>query len=229
MADKRDEREREEDEEKPKIQVVDRRMLSEEERSGAASGETAPGETASGNETAPEAVSERPRLEMLDGGKAEAQDTEADDEPLSAAEEAELRAEVEKVEQEQFAALEQQIGRPLTEQEKQAVRDQMEEQARSAAALEIAPVLQQMLGEMHARATVHLGLMPNPYTRLIARNDAEARLAIDTFAALLELLRPRLEPHIQSEFERVLNDLRVNYVTVTGTQPGSGPGSRIIH
>jgi len=222
MADNKDEQEKEQ----PKIQVVDRRMLSDDERSGIAS-DKADSDATNSDE------GERPKLEILDGGKSDdaPEIEELDEEILSEDEENELRAEMERVEQEQFAALEEQIGRPLTEQEKQAVRDQMEEQARSTAALEIAPVLQQMLGEMHARATVHLGLMPNPYTRLIARNDAEARLAIDTFAALAELLKPQLDASVAAEFDRVLNDLRVNFVTVTGTQLGSAPtsGPRIIH
>jgi hypothetical protein len=79
--------------------------------------------------------------------------------------------------------------------------------------------------------------MPNPYTRLVARNDAQARLAIDTFSALLEVLRPQLNNEMKKEFERVLNDLRVNFVSITGTQlpPTGGAGGggfggpRIIH
>jgi hypothetical protein len=80
--------------------------------------------------------------------------------------------------------------------------------------------------------------MPNPYTRLVARNDAQARMAIDTFSALLEVLRPQLNAEMKKEFERVLNDLRVNFVSITGTQlpPAGGAGGiggfggpRIIH
>jgi hypothetical protein len=45
----------------------------------------------------------------------------------------------------------------------------MARQAETATRLEIAPVLQQLMAELSARAAIHMGLMPNPYTRLIAR------------------------------------------------------------
>jgi hypothetical protein len=244
MADERDERGRDEREGESKIKVVDRRMLSDEERSGSGgtvvSGTTVSGATGTGAE-----AEERPKLEIIGGGAssgANRQEASAsatngvaeedaaegfDEEPLTEEEQAQLQAEVEQVEQEQFAALEKQMGRPLTEREKDAVRAEMEKQARSMQSLEVAPLLQQMMAELSARAAVHLGLMPNPYTRLIARNDAQARLAIDTFSALYDLIKPQLDSHSQREYARVLNDLRTNFVSVTGAST-TGP-SRIIH
>src|SRR5262245_21849814 len=111
MADERD------NENEPKIRVVDRRMLNEEEREGKA---------------------EAPKLEIIGGGRsaeseAEAPEAEAaedttyaaaegrpaegfeEEEELTEEEEAQLRAQLEN---EQFAAIEQQMGRPLTAQEK---------------------------------------------------------------------------------------------------------------
>jgi len=244
MADERDERGREEREGESKIKVVDRRMLNDEERSGSggaiisgATGAPASGAGASGGA----ADEDRPKLEIVGGGASQqeaaplsddemmgdALEQDFDEEPLTEEEQAQLQAEVEQVEQEQFAALEKQMGRPLTEREKDAVRAEMEKQARAMQSLEIGPLLLQLMQELHARAGVHLGLMPNPYTRLIARNDAQARLAIDTFSALFELLKPQLDSAGQREYARVLNDLRTNFVSVTGTST-TGP-SRIIH
>lgn len=275
-----------EDEGAPKIRVVDRRMLSEDERAGKGVAPAASGGSASGDSGAP------PKLEIVGGGARrrarqnepnEAPDAPpetdrpaddaadepllepeqpapmvepdgetappmrvmgtdgTDDEPLSDEEMEQVRAEMEAVEAEQFAALEQRMGRPLTEQEKDAVREEMERQAQSVASLEVAPMLQQWVAELSARAAVHMGLMPNPYTRLIAKNDAQARLAIDAFGALLEVLKPHLDPASQREYARVLNDLRVNFVSLTGVPTGGvptgaaptgglrgGPG-RIIH
>jgi hypothetical protein len=242
MADERDERE---DEDKPRIHIVDRRMLNEEERSGKGAVSTESGDP--------------PRLEIIGGGSraqqpepnempdAPSQDDEPSDEPaldpqqpmpmgdpgddelppMTAEEMEQMRQEMEAMESEQFAAIEQRMGRPLTEQEKESVRGEMARQAETATRLEIAPVLQQLMAELSARAAIHMGLMPNPYTRLIAKNDTEARLAIDAFGALLEVLKPQLDANSQREYARVLNDLRVNFVSITGGSP-SGP-SRIIH
>jgi hypothetical protein len=235
MADKRDEH----NEDEPRIQIVDRRMLSDDERAG--KGASTPAEE--------ETSEERPKLEIIGGGtpqkkEAEPQELAAEDEgayemdegdEMSEEERAQMRA---AMESEQFAELEKQVGRPLTSQEKDAVRQEMQRQAESVSRLEVEPLIMQLMAEMSARAAVHLGLMPNPYTRLVARNDLQARLAIDTFGSLLDVLRAHLDPEMRKEFERVLNDLRVNFASITGTQPTTpgggfggfgGGGPRIIH
>ena len=259
MADKRDERdreerEREEGEGRPKIHIVDRRMLNEDERTG----KVATTGISSGTP---------PRLEMVGGGSATPttaqqpqpnqspdappENEEQSDEPLldpsqpmpmgdpdddmppmTAEELQEAQAEMEAVEAEQFAALEARMGRPLTEQEKQSVRQEMARQAQSMTSLEVEPILQEMAARMSQFAAVHLGLMPNPYTRLIAKNDTQARLAIDAFAAVFEVIKPQLDAASQREYARVLNDLRVNFSSITGATLGSAPSSgpsRIIH
>jgi hypothetical protein len=245
-----DKRRDEEQEERPKIQIVDRRMLSEDERAGKATTTEPAGESQSSE-------GERPHLEMIGGGtpKEDAPasaprvtlDAEAvehvhgpdcdhdhdhdhgdEGEPMTEAEQAEMRAHLE---QEQFQAIEQQMGRPLTEQEKDAVRAEMERQAQAVTSLEVAPLLIEMLNTMPRYALVHLGLMPNPYTRLVARNDAQARLAIDSYEAVFNLLKPHLDPNSQKECTRILNDLKVNFVSITGSQitGGGGGGPKIIH
>ena len=234
MADKRDN----ENQDEPKIRIVDRRMLNDEERAG--------------NAPAPEAESERPKLEIIGGGaKTDASSTPSgeleaipdlmndsedgfaldEDAELSAEEHEAMRNEIES---EQFAALEQQMGRPLTPQEKGQVREEMKKQAESISRLEVEPLLVQLMAEMSARAAVHLGLMPNPYTRLVARNDTQARLAIDAYTAVYEVVKSQLDAPTRQEFERVLNDLRANFSSITGiasafpTGGGFG-GPRIIH
>jgi hypothetical protein len=231
MADNRDN----ENQDEPKIKIVDSRLLSDEERAGKGA--------------APETETERPKLEIIGGGgksddapKAEPQagstpDTDdahelSEEEELSPEEREQMR---EQVENEQFAALEQQMGRPLTAGEKEQVREEMKKQAEQISRLEVEPMLVQMMAEMSARAAVHLGLMPNPYTRLVARNDTQARLAIDSYGAIYEVIKNQLDENTRREFERVLTDLRVNFSSITGTPatnfPGSGgfSGPRIIH
>ena len=238
MANNRDD----ENQDEPKIRIVDRRMLNEEERAG-----NAPAPEEAQPETA------RPKLEIIGGGaKSEAPSTPADESEASLdlmsdsedgyelEEDAELSTEEREamrseIEIEQFAALEQQMGRPLTSQEKDQVREEMKKQAESISRLEIPPLLVQLMAEMSARAAVHLGLMPNPYTRLVARNDVQARLAIDAYGAVHEVVKSQLDAAMKQEFERVLNDLRANFASITG-QVGGFPsggggfgGPRIIH
>jgi hypothetical protein len=263
MADQRDEREGKEGE--PKIRVVDRRMLSEEEREGRAPTQAGTGAGATGG-AGTSGSGAPPRLEIVggySGSSAQSTDQPApddrpvgggdagspvtepttgpqqpgsmgepddeDEEPLSAEEQERMISEVE---QQHFAEIERQMGRPLTEQEKDAVRAEMERQAQSMASLEVTPLLQQFLAEMSARAAVHMGLMPNPYTRLVAKNDTQARMAIDAFGAVVEVLKPHLDPASLREYNRVLNDLRVNFVSATGLPMGgtpSGGPSKLIH
>jgi len=240
MADERDE--------EPKIRVVDNRMLSDDERAGKFKGQSAPSS----------APSSAPKLEIIGGSRAQQNPNEVpdappaepprqspqgepqsdprgpmpigepdEDEEMSVEEMEQMRDEVER---EQFAAIEQQMGRPLTDAEKVRVRAEMEKEARSMAALEVAPILQNFLAELSARAAVHMGLMPNPYTRLVAKNDGEARLAIDAFGAVYDVMKTKLDPQIEREYARVLNDLRVNFASQTGTPIGAGAqGPRIIH
>ena len=221
-------------EDEPKITVVDRRMLSDDERAGRGEATpqiATPQIVTSSNAPQSQAPEESVQMESI-GDDVQELDAEEMDAP-SEEEMAQMRAEMEA---EQFAAIEARVGRPLTETEKESVRAEMENQAREQAhqmtTLEVAPMMQQFLAEISARAAIHMGLMPNPYTRLVAKNDAEARLAIDTFAAVLEVLKPRLEPAMEKEFSRVLNDLRVNFAQQTGLPAGgfgSFGGSKIIH
>jgi hypothetical protein len=247
MPNERDERD------EPRFKIIDNRMLSDDERSGKLSS------SSSASTPAPaEAEADAPKLEIVGGSSglgssslheepgeavsapsafgdatdatetvsAEGYDVAESEAPLSEEEAQMMR---EQIEQEQFAALEQQFGRPLTENEKEQVRGLMDRQAESMTKLEVAPLLLQSITEIPRFAAVHLGLVPNPYTGIIARNDAEARLAIDAFGALYEVLKSRVDARTSSELARVLNDLRVNYTRITGVSfaPAGGVGSII--
>lgn len=132
------------------------------------------------------------------------------------------------MEEEQFAAIQQQIGRELTEQEKDQVRAQMEEQAQAAISLEVAPVLLDLMVKLPNYAAVHLGLTPNPYTQLIARNDANAKLSIDALGSMFDIVKPLLDNPSRREFERVIADLRSNYTRITGQPIGPAGGPSLI-
>ena len=73
-------------------------------------------------------------------------------------------------------------------------------------------LLRVFISEMYARALVHMGLMVNPATNLLAKDLPQARLAIDCIGSLLEHLGPLAEEGERGELERMLADLRINFV-----------------
>ena len=236
----------ERDEQKPRFQIIDNRMLSEEERSGSGPLIEVPGgapkteapklEIIGGGATKPEA-GQAVSAPVASGDAADASETVPASNPgeigegdaLSEAEFEQLQAEME---EEQFAQLEAEVGRALTEAEKTQVRDLMKQQAKQQAEmlskLEVSPLLLQTVAELPRYAAVHMGLMPNPYTGLIARNDAEARLAIEAFSAMFDVMKNRTDARINQELSRVLNDLKTNFARITGQNIGPTGGPRII-
>ena len=82
--------------------------------------------------------------------------------------------------------------------------------------LQVGDLVRVFIGELSARAWVHMGLIVDPATKLIARDLAQARLAIDCVAGLVEQLAPVAEKGERDELERLLADLRLNYVRQSG-------------
>ena len=244
----------ERDEQKPRFQIIDNRLLNDEERKGDASAAPSSNtpliQVPGGNQRS--ADSEAPKLEIIGGGVGSSSLKEEAGEAVSAPiaagdaadasetipahdlEEDELLSDEEllqmqaEMEAEQFAALEQEVGRPLTEEEKQQVRKLMAQQAQTMSRLEVSPLLLQTISELPRYAAVHLGLIANPYNGLIARNDAEARLAIEAFSAMYDVIKIRVDPRMNAELTRVLGDLKTNFTRITGSTIGPVGGPRII-
>ena len=80
------------------------------------------------------------------------------------------------------------------------------------AGLPAADLLSTCLSLLAAKAWQGMGLVPNPLTGKTEKNLDDARLAIDAYAAVFELLRARLEEQPRREMENVLTMLRVNFV-----------------
>ena len=258
---------------KPRFQIVDRRVLTEEDRKGTSTDIPAAADKPLiqvPGQANPPSDEERPKLEIIGGGNpasgtpsagqsalgsssleeqpgqavsapsadidaADATETipaamDMDDEmgdeaPMTDEEVDQMRSQLEA---EQFAALEQEIGRPLTDAEKDQVRQMMEREAQSMTKLEVAPILLKTITELPRYAAVHLGLVANPYTGLVARNDAEARLAIEAFEALYDTIKTRVDARMNGELERVLADLKANYARISGATLAPKGGPRII-
>ena len=73
-------------------------------------------------------------------------------------------------------------------------------------------LLMWFLGLLAAKAWEGMGLIPDAATGKIQKNLEDARIAIDAYAALLDVMRERLDNAQRREVETVLTTLRLNFV-----------------
>ncbi len=89
-------------------------------------------------------------------------------------------------------------------------------QAVPLSALPASDLLTSFLSLMAMKAWEGMGLVPNPMSGKTEKNLEDARLAIDAYAAVFELLRPRIDEGERREMENALTMLRVNFVDKSG-------------
>ncbi len=82
--------------------------------------------------------------------------------------------------------------------------------------LPVEDLVRVFIAELHARAWIHMGLVVNPATNLVAKDLAQARLAIDCIGGLVEQIAPAAAKPERDEMERMLADLRINFVGQSG-------------
>ncbi len=80
------------------------------------------------------------------------------------------------------------------------------------AALPASDLLTWVLSLLAAKAWEGMGLVPSPLTSKTEKNLDEARLAIDAYAAVFEVVRARIEEHPRREMQNLLTTLRLNFV-----------------
>lgn len=73
------------------------------------------------------------------------------------------------------------------------------------------------VAELQMRALIDMGLIPNPATRLVAKDLPQARLAINCVAALIEHLSPLAPPAERDALQQVVTELRLHFVRQSGT------------
>ena len=91
-------------------------------------------------------------------------------------------------------------------------QSQEAEQEREVVQLAIRDLVRIFIAELSMRAWIHMGLIANPTNNLIVKDLPQARLAIDCVAALFEKIAPSLTPAERDELQRMLTDLRLNFV-----------------
>lgn len=87
--------------------------------------------------------------------------------------------------------------------------------------LPIPDLVRIFIAELQTRALVHMGLIPNPATRLVARDLLQAQLAIDSVAALIEQISPLAVPAEREEFQQMLTNLRLSFVQQSRGEHGA--------
>ncbi|HKV43825.1 MAG TPA: DUF1844 domain-containing protein [bacterium] len=103
-------------------------------------------------------------------------------------------------------------GTPAHDAPAEAEETQSRTQAVPIGALPTGEVLRWTLSLLAAKAWEGMGLVPNPVTNTTQKNLEEARLAIDAFAAVFEVLRMRIDEPARREMETLLTNLRLNFV-----------------
>lgn len=78
--------------------------------------------------------------------------------------------------------------------------------------VDVVTVVLWMVQELQAQAWIKMGLWKDPVTDQMVTDLPQAKIAIDSVAALVEVVRPHLSDEQRREMERLLTDLRLNFV-----------------
>lgn len=119
--------------------------------------------------------------------------------------EQEVAAEAQDAEQEADASPEPDASQEPAE-EAQAQGSEEEAEA------DVLSLLMYVLSLLGASAWQHLGLVMSPVTKQVKQNLPQARLAIDTFEAILDKAAPGLDESTANQLRQSLRDLKVNYI-----------------
>lgn len=90
------------------------------------------------------------------------------------------------------------------------------EQEHEFVLLPVTDVVRIFVAELQARALMHMGLIPHPETRLVAKDLPQAQLAIDCVAALIEQVGRVVTPAEQGQLQQMLAELRLSFVRASG-------------
>ncbi len=77
-------------------------------------------------------------------------------------------------------------------------------------------LLVSVLNLLAAKAWEGMGLVPNPAINQIQKDMGEARLAIDAYAVILDMVRTHVEDQPRRDLETLLMTLRINFVEKSG-------------
>ena len=79
-------------------------------------------------------------------------------------------------------------------------------------AIDVYSLLAYFIGVLGGQAWQWLGLAKNPLTGKVEQDLVQAKIAIDSMAALAGQLSSELAPGEQADLDALMSDLRINYV-----------------
>lgn len=82
-----------------------------------------------------------------------------------------------------------------------------------AAPIDVYSVLRLSVAQLAGVAWQMMGLQPDPFTNQVRKDMAQARVAIDAAAALVEHLKPHLQGRESRDYDTLLTDLQLNFVS----------------
>jgi hypothetical protein len=86
--------------------------------------------------------------------------------------------------------------------------------------VDVYTLLRISIAQLTSIAWQMMGLQPDPFTNQVRKDIAQARVAIDAAAALVEQLKPHLHGQEARDYQALLTDLRLNFVSHSAEQPG---------
>jgi len=111
---------------------------------------------------------------------------------------------------------EEEKAAPTEEPEGAAAEPSAEETADTqgqVTAIDVYSALRLSIAQLAGVAWQMMGLQPDPFTNEIRKDTTQARVAIDAAAALVEQLKPHIQGQEARDYQSLLTDLRLNFVS----------------
>jgi hypothetical protein len=82
--------------------------------------------------------------------------------------------------------------------------------------VDVYTLLRISIAQLASIAWQMMGLQPHPFTNQVRTDTDQARIAIDAAAALVDQLKPHLGGQEARDYQTLLTDLRLNFVSHSG-------------
>ncbi len=97
--------------------------------------------------------------------------------------------------------------------EQKEARKETVGEAEKIPALDVYSVLRICVAQLSSIAWQMMGLQADPFTNTMRKDITQAKVAIDATAALIEQLKPHLHGQEAKDYQNLLTDLQLNFVT----------------
>lgn len=99
-------------------------------------------------------------------------------------------------------------------QSEQASQEQVKQEP-----INVTDLILWMVDEIQAQAWIKMGLWKDPVLGELQTDLRQAKIAVDCVGALVEVIKPHLSEAQRRDLERLLTDLRLNFVQRSAETP----------